>query len=238
MRHQLGEGGVYKSEGVRFWPYESYGNSILQPKKFDLPSAAVAVAAGKYHSVFLTSCFACASRPGSCIHNRGLQAQVQGSAARRHHWQAQRNPNALPRPRNANHLRRPPHSPPNLQTLLISSIASGNLYGFGVNDAGSINGVHKAEDSIEFTPCKIEVPCRGKIVRIKASNGRSMAFTDRGEVWYWGGLTYGESNKRLRVEGFHLLNEEQDVRKSGETIVDYDSGLAHEILLTQSPLPT
>ena len=111
------------------------------------------------------------------------------------------------------------------------------MYGIGVNDTGGITGEHKAEPSIEFTPCKIEVPCRGKIVKVQANGGRSVAITDKNEIWYWGGITYGKTNERIRVKGFHLLNEEPDIieiEKKGERIVSYDNGIAHEILLTKS----
>ncbi len=102
---------------------------------------------------------------------------------------------------------------------------------------GEINGVHEKDDTVDSGPRKISLPCKGKIVRIEANNSRSVAMTDRGEIWYWGGMRYPREGPRERLTGFHLLTEEPDVAemlKRGEKIVEYRAGLAHELLLTEA----
>ena len=116
------------------------------------------------------------------------------------------------------------------------AIDDNELYGFGSNNVGELNGIHEHDESTELNPTKIKVPCKGKILQIKASNSRSVVFTDSGEIWYWGGMTYCEGNKRTKIKGFHLLNEEPQIvemAKKGEKIIDYCPGLMHEVILTE-----
>ena len=54
MREQLGEGGKTKTNDVSSNLYEAYGNSVLEPKRFDIPEFVTSISAGKYHSVFLS----------------------------------------------------------------------------------------------------------------------------------------------------------------------------------------
>ncbi len=55
MRGQLGEGGQTKTDDIPTGMYEAYGNSVLKPKQFFFPEPISAIAAGKYHSIFLSS---------------------------------------------------------------------------------------------------------------------------------------------------------------------------------------
>jgi alpha-tubulin suppressor-like RCC1 family protein len=57
MRHQLGKGGEFRNKGYLLVIYETYGNSITQPKKFQFEEPIVSICAGRYHSVFLSSSF-------------------------------------------------------------------------------------------------------------------------------------------------------------------------------------
>jgi len=57
MRHQLGEGGEFRNKGLLLVVYETYGNSVVQPKKFQFNEPIISIGAGRYHSVFLSSSF-------------------------------------------------------------------------------------------------------------------------------------------------------------------------------------
>ncbi len=109
------------------------------------------------------------------------------------------------------------------------------VYGVGSNGLGELDGESIHYRSSEPFPRKVLVPTRGSIVRVKAKNSRSCAFTDQGEVWYWGGLTLQEKGERPhQIEGFRLLNREvEGLLKTGERIVDFEMGYAHDVLLTE-----
>ena len=79
------------------------------------------------------------------------------------------------------------------------------------------------------------LPTKNKVIKIKASNIRSCAFTNQGEIWYWGGRRFCDYEKPEAT--FRLLNEETQVKemksKNGEKLVDFEMGYGHDVLLTE-----
>ncbi len=81
MRDQLGPGGVYKDDGLKIFIYESYGNSIIQAKQFELPEPITRVGAGRFQSVFLARIIALQDNPslgsGTVYMIRGLRIKAK-----------------------------------------------------------------------------------------------------------------------------------------------------------------
>jgi len=109
----------------------------------------------------------------------------------------------------------------------INCLEDNELYGIGANEYGQLDGEIIHYRDVEDVPRKIQVKTEGRIVRIKAGNISSCVFTDKGEVWYWGGFQSDGA-------GFNLLNTEiEDITKRGEKIIDFDMGYGHDVLLTE-----
>ena len=82
---------------------------------------------------------------------------------------------------------------------------------------------------------EIKVPTTKKIVSFKAQNLRSQAITEDGEVWFWGGYFY-EDHKKLLIEGFNLLNEEEGLPKD-KKIISFGMGFAHDTVMVENEEP-
>jgi hypothetical protein len=68
-------------------------------------------------------------------------------------------------------------------------------------------------------------------VKFKASNLRSYAFLDNGEIWFWGGFFY-ENYKKSCIDGFNLLNSEIGLPQDKE-IVEFGMGFAHDTVMVE-----
>ena len=54
-------------------------------------------------------------------------------------------------------------------------------------------------------------------------------------MWFWGGYYYHEY-KKLCIEGFNLLNEEEGLPKD-KKIVDFGMGFAHDTVMVDEEEP-
>ncbi|CAI2368911.1 unnamed protein product [Moneuplotes crassus] len=115
----------------------------------------------------------------------------------------------------------------NHHSMLLND--EGRLFVFGSNLVGQVTSKHST--GIVNYLHEISLPSDSKIERIKASNLRSCAFLENGEVWFWGGFFYREK-KRLVIDDFNLLNEEEGI-PSDVKIADYHMGFGHDVVMTE-----
>ena len=112
---------------------------------------------------------------------------------------------------------------------------TGLLYGNGDNGLGQIDGDLDSINKYQCVPKQINLPNNSKITEIFASNNRSGAMFDDGEVYYWGGLAYDPNYsllKQPRYSGFNLMNVEKGLPENSK-ILKIGLGYFHDIVLLE-----
>ncbi len=112
----------------------------------------------------------------------------------------------------------------------------GVLYGNGDNSLGQLDGDLDSADKIQCVPKEITLPSHSKIIEFMASNHRSAAILENGEVYYWGGFSFNPKYSLLsqpKYNGFNLMNTENGIPENAK-IVNIGLGYYHDIVLIEN----
>ena len=135
----------------------------------------VKIQAGKYHSLFLTE--------SGRLYSLGSNRFGQWGAPAYLHPIIEKPQEIL-----LDGLKIKQMSAGNHHNLILSE--EGKVYAFGSKSKGQIDG--KIDDGREeqWGIMEIELPSNSKVVKVQASNIRSWAHLENGEIWFWGGYFY------------------------------------------------
>lgn len=108
----------------------------------------------------------------------------------------------------------------------------GKIYVNGDNSIGQVNGV--LDNDIEYFSTPVLVPFQHKAIEIKAKNFRSYVKLENGDCNFWGGFYYLPDTdlKALpKIDGINLFNKEDGIVGNVKEIVDVGLGLFHDVIL-------
>lgn len=107
---------------------------------------------------------------------------------------------------------------------------SGTLYGFGNKFYGQIDGTRGGSEEDQSSCLPIQIPSKGKVVKVFAGFDRSAVLMDNQELWTWGGHDYryllGDYYENMTLVNGLLPNQVQ------EDVVEIALGFMHTLVMT------
>lgn len=203
-RSQYCSYGVMPISQVKIFGY------VNEPMVIDIDKI-ISVAAGHFHSLFLTS----SGEVYACGKN------VNGQCGQIYHKDMIESPTKIYFPESITQI----------ACGLKHSVAlglSGTLYAWGCKIYGQVDGFRGGMDEEQCSPQVIKLPSTYKITEIYAAFNRTAVRLESGEVWIWG----GEDHRKLGGEYYEsitLLNNELPEGKD-EEIYKIGLGYMHTVI--------